>query len=328
MPLTLSIAMCTCDSARYVGEQLESFRVQTRLPDELVVCDDASTDETAEIVSAFAKRAPFPVALYTNAVRLGTVANFDRAIGLCSGDAIALSDADNYSCPQQLAILEQALAEPDVGLAFSDAEMVDRNLTSLGERLWQALALERAQLESIQGPLGVDALLPGWFVPGASMIFRSSLRKLVLPIPLDLPDVLHDGWIAAIIAGVARVKAVDRPLMQYRQHPGQQVGVSPRGQPPRGGPLAALRRANSLEREKVIAERVYGRLTSQTAFALRPGVRRRLASRVAHVRARISLSPHVVGRIPAVMIELVSGRYHLYSNGTLSAAKDLVVGRL
>ncbi len=45
----VSIAMCTYNGAAHVLEQLESFIAQTRQPDELIVCDDASQDETADI---------------------------------------------------------------------------------------------------------------------------------------------------------------------------------------------------------------------------------------------------------------------------------------
>jgi glycosyltransferase involved in cell wall biosynthesis len=328
MQRTLSIAMCTYNSARYLAAQLESFALQARAPDELVVSDDCSTDATREIVCAFAKSAPFPVRLHVNEFRLGTVANFDRAIGLCSGDVTILADADNYSYPDHLSRLEQAFEPADVGLVFSDAEMVDENLTPLGQRLWSALGIEREQLQAIEGPLGADVLLPAWFLSGACMAFRSEFCKLILPIPVDLPSVLHDGWIAATIAGFARVKAVDQPLLQYRKHPNQQVGVPPRQQRPKGGPLKALRRANSIERERIIAERVYERLTSQSLFELRPGVEKRLAGRIVHARARGSLSRYAARRIPAIATELLSGRYHTYSNGTLSAAKDLVKGPL
>ena len=47
---TVSIALAAYNGSRYIGEQLESFAAQSRLPDELVVCDDGSSDGTPELV--------------------------------------------------------------------------------------------------------------------------------------------------------------------------------------------------------------------------------------------------------------------------------------
>jgi glycosyltransferase involved in cell wall biosynthesis len=49
----LSIAMCTYNGTQYLQEQLDSIAAQTRLPDELVVCDDGSSDGTIEMVKVF-----------------------------------------------------------------------------------------------------------------------------------------------------------------------------------------------------------------------------------------------------------------------------------
>src|SRR5713101_1538304 len=105
----LSVAMCTYYGARFLQEQLESIAAQTRLPDELVVCDDRSADGSVEIVRNFAKSAPFPVQLEINETNLGAIKNFEKAIGLCEGETIALADQDDIWKPQKLSRLSVAL---------------------------------------------------------------------------------------------------------------------------------------------------------------------------------------------------------------------------
>ncbi|MCA1556539.1 MAG: glycosyltransferase, partial [Acidobacteria bacterium] len=83
-----SIALCTYNGARYLPAQLDSIAAQTLLPDELVICDDCSTDETRDVITSFAARAPFAVRLYVNEVNLGSTKNFEQAISLCTGDII------------------------------------------------------------------------------------------------------------------------------------------------------------------------------------------------------------------------------------------------
>src|ERR687894_3003245 len=102
MPARFSVAMCTYNGARFVAEQLASVAAQTRPPDELVVCDDGSTDETCRLVEEFAARAPFPVRLFVNERNLGSTRNFGRAVALCEGDLVALSDQDDVWHPEKL----------------------------------------------------------------------------------------------------------------------------------------------------------------------------------------------------------------------------------
>ena len=82
----ISIALCTKNGARFLTEQLASFRRQTRLPDELVICDDCSNDGTIEIIKRFAETSAFPVLFNRNENNLGSTVNFERAISLCAGD--------------------------------------------------------------------------------------------------------------------------------------------------------------------------------------------------------------------------------------------------
>jgi glycosyltransferase involved in cell wall biosynthesis len=58
---SISVAMCTYNGEKFLKEQLESIAAQTRLPMELVICDDGSTDSTIDIVEAFTSSSPFPV---------------------------------------------------------------------------------------------------------------------------------------------------------------------------------------------------------------------------------------------------------------------------
>ena len=96
-----SIALATYNGERYLQEQLNSFLHQTRLPDEIIACDDCSTDRTMDILESFAISALFAVYIYRNAINLGYTKNFERAISLCSGDVIFLSDQDDVWFPKR-----------------------------------------------------------------------------------------------------------------------------------------------------------------------------------------------------------------------------------
>lgn len=325
--MKISVAMCTYNGARYLPEQLESLALQNRLPDELVVCDDNSTDQTVHILSNFAASASFPVSVNVNKQTLGLIKNFEQAISFCQGDVVALCDQDDVWLPAKL---ERFAAEfsrsPDVGLVFTDAEVVDENLQPAGYSLWQKLGFSRRESEQLQRGGGFDALLQGATVTGATAAFRSRFKPLVLPFPTDL-NVIHDAWISMLVTAVSRVLPVEDRLIKYRQHASQQVGALERNVPRTARSPAEAREAfgrqNPYAETLAIARAVHQRLGDCREDFDSRAVLRGLEAKIDHLTVRARLSPLKLTRAPFVMRELLTGRYHRYSNGLRSAVKDL-----
>jgi glycosyltransferase involved in cell wall biosynthesis len=99
---TISVALAAYNGARYLQEQLDSLAAQRRLPDELVVVDDASSDGTVGILERFRATAPFEVKVHRNTANLGYSANFEVAISRCTGDIIFMSDQDDVWFPEKI----------------------------------------------------------------------------------------------------------------------------------------------------------------------------------------------------------------------------------
>ena len=93
--MKLSVAMCTYNGEQHVNEQLESILKQTMTVDEIIICDDGSTDKTIQIIEQFQMNFPNIITLHRNSFNLGSNKNFEKAITLCSGDYIFLSDQDD-----------------------------------------------------------------------------------------------------------------------------------------------------------------------------------------------------------------------------------------
>ncbi|MFT6754528.1 MAG: glycosyltransferase involved in cell wall biosynthesis, partial [Candidatus Azotimanducaceae bacterium] len=124
--MKISIALTTYNGAAYLQAQLNSYLVQERLPDELVVCDDVSTDETVTILEAFKKTAPFQVRVIINELNLGFTKNFEKALLNCSGDLVFLSDQDDVWYPEKILVVVKAfLLNPDKYLLIHDGDLVD-----------------------------------------------------------------------------------------------------------------------------------------------------------------------------------------------------------
>lgn len=317
--------MCTYNGAAYLLPQLESLAAQTHQPHELVVCDDASTDKSVEILRAFAARSSFPVHVYVNERNQGSTKTFDLAISHCTGDVIALCDQDDVWLPQKLQIIFTALdGAPHAGLVFSDAEVVDENLHPLGQRVWQIFRFGPRDQELVRRGRAFEVLFTHNIVSGMTMAFRAEFRKLILPLPV-LANIIHDAAIAMMIAAVADLVFISEPLVLYRKHGKQQIGPRLPGGSVRDW-ITRARQTGAPAYTNVATQlrTIRLRLAAYDGHAPRTKAMRMLAGRIAHLEARANLPRRRLWRVPAVVKELLSLRYRQHSNGMASAVKDLV----
>ena len=199
----ISIAMATYNGARFLPEQLASFVAQERLPDELVVCDDCSTDATIDILNDFAASAPFTVRVERNDKNIGYVRNFEKALSLCTGDIVFMSDHDDVWLPSKLGRVEQVFKDDPMVMAtindmiITDAELRHSNVTQLGN-------LAKA----------------GWgehlFIWGCAMAVRKPMLDALLPFPEMRCG--HDTWIGEVVSQLGVKKVIYEVLQLYRRH--------------------------------------------------------------------------------------------------------------
>jgi glycosyltransferase involved in cell wall biosynthesis len=218
---TISVAMTTYNGERFLGEQLRSIAAQERLPDELVVADDQSADRTREIISDFARTAPFPVRLHLNEPRLGWRGNFMSVLARCESDLIALCDQDDVWDPAKLAIAERAMDDPDALLFFHDAWLID----GTGKRTGPANIFS---LPESNPPLSVYSFFSPY---GFTMVCHRSLLALsdLWDQSTDSNDrrdrAPHDQWLFFLATVLGTVRFSRERLTGYRQHVGNAVGV-------------------------------------------------------------------------------------------------------
>lgn len=126
--MKVSIAMATYNGARWIEEQLDSFAQQETRPDELVVCDDCSSDETIAIVERFSRTANFEVRIVSNESNSGHIKSFLRAMECCRGDLIFLSDQDDVWHRSKIRSMTKLAREmPRTHVFLNDAIYADEN---------------------------------------------------------------------------------------------------------------------------------------------------------------------------------------------------------
>lgn len=222
--ITISVAMCTFNGEKYIQAQIDSILSQSRRVDEIVVGDDGSSDRTMEILSEYAVSAPavaFKI-LGSSGSPLGVTKNFERALSHCGGDVIILADQDDVWEPDRVEAAVRMLAEdPSCLLCVSDAVLIDERDRVTGT-LFKRMGVSARELDTIQSDSPMVSVVRRSFLPGMAMAMRRTLIDQALPIPQEWP---HDYWLLAIAALNHGVSVAPVPLVQYRQHASNVLGV-------------------------------------------------------------------------------------------------------
>ena len=317
----ISVALCTYNGEPFLREQLASIQQQSRLPDELVVCDDRSTDHTVAIVREFAATVSFPVTIVQNPETLGSAKNFEKAIRLCAGDLIALSDQDDIWYPDRLERSQQEfVAHPQAGLVFSDADLIDEQNRPLAGTLWQRLGFAGKRREELLAGQFV-VLAKHRFVTGATAMFRADLRDRFLPIGADW---IHDEWITLIAAAFSDLRPIEQRLIRYRLHGSQQVGFQNKLEQRAPGKTRAERHWGRVAESVKDLQQMVDLLSAMPLDEDRP-VLPAYQQQLQFLSFRSSLPAHRLMRVVPILRRF--SQYELHASGLPSMLKDLALRR-
>lgn len=319
--IRVSIAMATYNGALYIREQLDSLAAQTRQPDELIVTDDGSTDDTLAILEAFQSSAPFEVKVYRNERRLDATGNFERAFSLCSGNVIFACDQDDVWFPNKIEqVLSQFTSRPEAMVVINDHIVADEKLHHQNESVLQQLA----------------AVGRGYrdFYPGCCAAMRSEWRNLALPIPTN-GAFGYDLWINTLADVLGARLVLPEPLQFYRRHAANATwwplastqkaqAVHPVGLEFRDGRPGWLKEAG---RKRLCLQRLRDRAEALSPLQLEERgacACKKLELEIRAIERRVELMDLPRGlRAPAVARFLVEGGYANFS-GWKSALKDVL----
>jgi glycosyltransferase involved in cell wall biosynthesis len=315
-----SIALATYQSARYLREQLDSYSIQARLPDELVVSDDHSIDGTQAIIEDFRNSAPFPVTLVSNSCERGIQANFENALRHCSGEIILFSDHDDVWLSHHVERLATALeADERILAASSDSEMVDSELNRLGYTFAESERYPRRLYKALMRvpENQLELFVRQRVFNGHGIAFRRSLLPFVVPFP---PGCLHDLSVLVLAAAIGRVTYIDEPLTLYRIHPKQTHGSERKS-------LAAV--ATTMRNQFGGEEHLWSALLDRFREFPDLGLDhdysdRLLEEKLEFVKRRTrNRKRRLPLRLLCTTSELLRGRYHRLGRGFITFARDL-----
>lgn len=182
---TTSVIICTYNGSQYIEQQIQSILAQTTLPDEVIICDDNSSDNTKAILDPLKNCRLCHFKIIYNEKNLGFTKNFEKAISLASGEIIFFSDQDDVWFPNKISsVLDLFENHHDIFGITHDGRLVDSNLK------WNGTT------KSMQIMNGYGTILCE--ITGA----LSAIRSTILPFFLPIPDgvVGHDKWLTYIFS--------------------------------------------------------------------------------------------------------------------------------
>ncbi len=314
----VSTAVCTHNGARFLPSQLDSILAQSPAPAEIVVSDDASSDGTVDLARTYAD-AGSAVRILRNDPPLGVTANFEQALAATTGDLIALSDQDDVWHPEKLArMVAEFDARPALLLLASDARLVDGEGEPTGELLLDTLYVSAGERARIHDGDAWGVQLRRNVLTGATMLLRRELLELARPFPASW---VHDEWLATIAAAVGEIDVLEEPLIDYRQHGGNQIGAESLGW---AGRMRRLREPRDARNARLLAraEALAERLPELPGIA--PERVGEVREKLAHERVRSALPAARWRRVGPVLREWRTGRYVRFGLGAQDILRDLV----
>jgi glycosyltransferase involved in cell wall biosynthesis len=287
-----------------------------------VLSDDASSDSTIQRAADTVAEHGTSVELVVlrNPQPLGVTRNFEQAVLACRFELIALSDQDDLWTPDKLARMIPRFEQDELlQLLFSDARLVGASGESLGATLFQATEFTGQARQAVHEGDAFSVLLRRNVVTGATVLVRRDFARAVAPFPAGW---VHDEWIAMAAAIVGRIDVLEEPLVDYRQHGGNEIGarrLSIAAKFARMVEPGRDRNRRLLDRATDLATRLPslpGRIPADRARAVQ--------EKLQHELMRSGLSSHRLARVAPVLRELSTGRYATFGRGPLDAARDLL----
>lgn len=207
----ISIALASYNGEKYISEQIDSILAQTYQDFELIICDDCSTDNTWQILEEYAQR-DNRIKIFRNEKNLGFKKNFEKAILLCKGDYVALSDQDDIWTENHLEVLLQNIGKKS--LSCGNSLLVDSEGNSTNSKLNENEGL----LYFDDSKYIYRSMLNGNCLQGANMLMPLGFAKKCIPIPSGVP--YHDAWFAACACLDNGINYSFEIINKYRQHGG------------------------------------------------------------------------------------------------------------
>lgn len=200
----VSIALCTFNGAAYIRQQLDSITDQTYTNLEIIICDDASADDTIKIIEEYRVREP-RIKLFKNDRNIGYNKNFEKAFTLCSGEYIAISDQDDVWEKNKIELIMKNWPAGSSFVYSLSGNFVNDDFKGRTEA-------PKVRYTAIDD---VHKLVFNSPVHGHACMFKKELLQICVPFPTDI---YYDWWMSMHAAAAGIIGCIPLTLTWHRNH--------------------------------------------------------------------------------------------------------------
>lgn len=215
--MKVSVVMTTYNGEKYLIEQLDSLRNQTRGVDEIVIQDDCSTDNTVLVIKNYIKKWNLDKwTLCVNQTNKGWIRNFHECISKTTGDIVFFCDQDDVWYTEKIKIMVETMERnKNIDVLSSKLRLIDAQGNILPDRP-KTIPYNSNNTQTVTPKQFTNKFIYD-IVPGCTM----AVRRNFIDVLNDVPDknlIPHDRlyWRVGILLGVAYT--LDQALINYRIH--------------------------------------------------------------------------------------------------------------
>lgn len=219
----ISVAMTTFNGEKYIEKQIESIIHQSLSVDEIIVCDDGSTDRTVELLKKY------DVTLIQNFQNLGYKLNFKQAMEKCKGDYIFLCDQDDIwekdKVKDMMHIMESHKNIHVLASSFTYIDGRDQMILTTLNKGYSNNNLYNKEVEkNALVSVLTDEFIYGNYFQGCALVMDKQTRDFVVH---HFDDRLPHDWIISLYASIdGGMYFYNKPEFKYRIHNDNSIGVS------------------------------------------------------------------------------------------------------
>lgn len=200
----VSIALCTYNGEKYLTQQLDSLLEQTYSNIEIVITDDASDDNTANLLKQYALQHS-NIRFFSNEKNLGYNKNFEKTILLCKGEYIAISDQDDVWETNKIEVMMQQWPGQSLFVYSLSGNFTDDDFAG-----------RKAAPNVVYTPIDdVHKLVFNSPVHGHACMFKKELMQRCIPFPADI---FYDWWMSMHAAATGIIGCIPQTLTWHRIH--------------------------------------------------------------------------------------------------------------
>jgi len=213
----ISVVLTSFNGVQFIEEQLNSILAQSIKPDEIIVCDDGSTDGTIQLLKKF--EADNQIKLILNNTNIGILANFKLGASLANtNNYIAFSDQDDIWLPNKLATNLEAILQleksnlhtPIPCLVYSDLTFINEKEEILSNSFYNLMGLDKFEH-------CFETALFGSLLLGCTVFTNAAMRSEFDHTP-NSKIFYHDAWLALLGFSIGKIYYIKTPLVKYRLH--------------------------------------------------------------------------------------------------------------